>query len=64
MHNICVCLDDFADDAKVVHSSKALIALYLRGRHIKCTTITGTQVWRALHPHISKKIYFDNRPQD
>ena len=54
MHNICVCIADFADDARVVRQSRALVSLYLRGRHIKCTTITSTQVWRALHPHIRK----------
>ena len=48
------CYDDFADDARVVRQSKALVSLYLRGRHIKCTTITSTQVWKTLHPHIRK----------
>ena len=56
MHNICVVIDDFADDARVVRQSRALISLYLRGRHIKCTTVTASQVWKALHPHIRKNV--------
>ena len=40
--------------SRMVRQSKALISLYLRGRHIKCTTITSTQIWKALHPHIRK----------
>ena len=56
MHSICIVLDDLADDAKIFHGAqgKPIVSLFLRGRHIKITTVCSTQIWKALHPHIRR----------
>ena len=49
IHGICVVVDDFADDERVVHSNTNVLAmLFLRGRHLMVSTLLSTQKYRAL----------------
>jgi hypothetical protein len=46
---ILVCVDDFADNPAVMHSSSnVLTALTLRGRHWMTSTVLSTQKYRAI----------------
>lgn len=56
IYNILVVVDDFADDPSFTRNSKLLHALYIRGRHTFISTITATQVFKALSPVIRKNI--------
>ena len=48
LHGILVCVDDFSDDPHVMHSNTNLLAmLFLRGRHLACSTIISTQKFKA-----------------
>ena len=53
---ILVIIDDFADSPDFTRSSKLLHSLYIRGRHIFISTITATQVYKAVSPIIRKNI--------
>ena len=48
---LCI-VDDFADDARVVRSSKAIHELFVRGRHAQISTICSVQKYRVLNPII------------
>ena len=53
---ILVIIDDFADSPDFTRSSKLLHSLYIRGRHIFISTVTATQVYKAVSPIIRKNI--------
>ena len=56
----CV-LDDVADDSSITRSSKALVSLFLRGRHAGISTFLSTQVFKvspAIRRNASCAIYF------
>jgi GTPase SAR1 family protein len=48
LFNICIVIDDFADDPRFSRHEKLLHSCFTRGRHWFCSTIVGTQKFRAL----------------
>jgi hypothetical protein len=56
VYQILIIIDDFADDPSFTRNSKLLHSLYIRGRHIFISTITATQVYKAISPVIRKNI--------
>ena len=56
VYQILIIIDDFADDPSFTRNSKLLHSLYIRGRHIFISTITATQVFKAISPIIRKNI--------
>ena len=52
LFGVLVIVDDFADDARVVRSSKAIHELFIRGRHAQISTIASVQKYRVLNPII------------
>ena len=56
IYQILVIIDDFADDPSYTRNSKLLHSLYIRGRHTFISTITATQVYKAISPVIRKNI--------
>ena len=53
---ILIVIDDFADDSSFTRNSHLLHSLYTRGRHSFISTITSTQVYKAISPIIRKNI--------
>ena len=49
-------IDDFADSPEFTRNSKLFHQLYIRGRHFAISTITSTQVFKAISPVIRKNI--------
>jgi hypothetical protein len=59
IHGICVIVDDFADDPSVMHSNSNLLStLFMRGRHLMCSTILSTQKYRAMATMIRTNAQF------
>lgn len=56
LFQILIIIDDFADDASFTRNSTLLHSLYIRGRHLAISTITATQVYKAISPVIRKNI--------
>ena len=56
LYHILVIIDDFADDPVFTRNSKLLHQLYIRGRHQMISTITATQVYKAISPLVRKNI--------
>ena len=56
VYQILIIIDDFADDPSFTRNSKLLHSLYIRGRHTFISTITATQVFKAISPVIRKNI--------
>ena len=56
IYQILVIIDDFADDPSFTRNSKLLHSLYIRGRHTFISTVTATQVYKAISPVIRKNI--------
>ena len=56
LYQILIIIDDFADDQAFTRQSKLLHSLYIRGRHMMISTITATQVYKAISPIIRKNI--------
>ena len=56
LFQILIIIDDFADDPQFTRNSKLLHQLYIRGRHICCSTITSTQVYKAISPIVRKNM--------
>ena len=56
VYQILIVIDDFADDPSFTRNSKLLHRLYIRGRHIFISTVTATQVYKAISPVIRKNI--------
>ena len=51
-----VIIDDFADNPSFTRKSPLLHQLYIRGRHSAESTITSTQVYKAISPIIRKNL--------
>ena len=59
IHGICVIVDDFADDPTVMHSSSNVLSmLFMRGRHLMCSTLLSTQKYRAVSTMIRTNAQF------
>jgi len=56
LFQILIVIDDWADDPQFTRNSKLLHQLYIRGRHICCSTITSTQVYKAISPIVRKNM--------
>ena len=56
VYQILIIIDDFADDPTFTRNSQLLHSLYIRGRHTFISTITATQVYKAISPIIRKNI--------
>ena len=56
LYQILIIVDDFADSPEFTRNSKLLHQLYIRGRHQAISTITSTQVFKAISPVIRKNI--------
>ena len=52
LFQICIIVDDFADDPSFSRHSKLLHSLFTRGRHSQISTIVATQKYSALAPII------------
>ena len=53
---VLIIIDGFADDPSFTRNSRLLHSLYIRGRHTFISTITATQVYKAISPVIRKNI--------
>jgi hypothetical protein len=47
-------LDDLADSKTAMKNNQLLNSLYIRGRHVNCSVIVSTQVYKALDTVIRK----------
>jgi len=56
MFAILIVIDDFADSPDFTRQSKLLHQLYIRGRHQCISTITATQVYKAISPIVRKNV--------
>ena len=56
LYQILVLIDDFADNPSFTRKSPLLHQLYIRGRHSAISTITSTQVYKAISPIIRKNL--------
>ncbi len=56
MFQILIIIDDWADDPQFTRQSKLLHQLYIRGRHQFISTITSTQVYKAISPLVRKNM--------
>jgi hypothetical protein len=56
IYQILIVVDDFANDQSFTRNSKLLHSLYIRGRHIFISTITASQVYKAISPIIRKNL--------
>ena len=56
LYQILIVIDDFADSPEFTRNSKLLHQLYIRGRHQCISTITATQVFKAISPIVRKNI--------
>ena len=52
LFNICICVDDFADNPAFSRQERLVWELFFRGRHAKISTLISTQKWRAIAPAI------------
>ena len=56
LYQILILVDDFVDDPNFTRKSQLLHQLYIRGRHYMISTITATQVYKAVSPVIRKNM--------
>ena len=56
LYQILIVVDDFADDQNFTRRSTLLHQLYIRGRHYMISTITSTQVYKAISNVIRKNM--------
>ena len=56
LYQILIIVDDFADDTNFTRRSQLLHQLYIRGRHYMISTITSTQVYKAISNVIRKNM--------
>ena len=54
LFQLLIIIDDFADSPDFTRNSKLLHQLYIRGRHQMISTITATQVCKAISPIVRK----------
>ena len=52
LFNVCICVDDFADNPAFSRQERLVWELFFRGRHAKLSTLISTQKWRAIAPAI------------
>lgn len=50
LFQICIVVDDLADDPRVMRSSASLGLLFTKGRHYGCSVLLSTQKFRTCHP--------------
>lgn len=53
---ILIVIDDVADNPSFTRNRQLLHSLYVRGRHPFISTVTATQVYKAISPVIRKNI--------
>ena len=56
LYQILIVIDDFADGTNFTRKSQLLHQLYIRGRHYMISTITSTQVYKAISNIIRKNM--------
>ena len=56
LYQILILIDDFIDDPSFTRKSQLLHQLYIRGRHYMISTITSTQVYKAISNIIRKNM--------
>ena len=56
LYQILIVIDDFADDTNFTRKSQLLHQLYIRGRHYMISTITSTQVYKAISNIVRKNM--------
>ena len=56
LYQILICIDDFADSPDFTRKKQLLHQLYIRGRHYMISTITPTQVFKAISPIVRKNV--------
>ena len=56
LYQILIVIDDFADDTNFTRKSTLLHQLYIRGRHYMISTITSTQVYKAISNVVRKNM--------
>ena len=56
LYSILIVIDDFADSPEFTRQSTLLHQLYIRGRHQMISTITATQVYKAISPIVRKNM--------
>ena len=56
LSQILIIIDDFADSPDFTRNSKLLHQFYIIGRHQMISTITATQVFKAISPIVRKNI--------
>ena len=49
---ICICLDDLADTGHLSQAHNTVATLFVRGRHVGCSTLCSVQKLTVLHPVI------------
>ena len=65
LHGICIVVDDFADDPRIMHSQTGAAAggsmlntLYVRGRHLNISTLVSSQKLRLVSSTIRVNLQF------
>ena len=65
LHGICIVVDDFADDPKIMHSNSGgtsggsmLNTLFVRGRHLNISTLVSSQKLRLVSSTIRVNLQF------
>ena len=58
LYQIFILVDDFVVDPSFTRKSQLLHQLYIRGRRYMISTITATQVYKAVSPVIRKNMTF------
>ncbi len=56
LYQILILVDDFIDDPSFTRKSQLLHQLYIRGRHYMISTITSTQVYKAISNVVRKNM--------
>ena len=54
LYNICIIIDDWADNEKVVRKNNELIKLFTKGRHWYISTFVTSQSYTQISPVIRK----------
>ena len=52
LFNVCICVDDFADNPAFLRQERLVWELFFRGPHAKISKLISTQKWRAIAPAI------------
>ena len=54
LYNICITIDDWADNERVVRKNEELIKLFMKGRHWYISTFTTSQSYTQISPVVRK----------